>query len=171
MPIVVVLLAAIAGVYFWSNRARAAKNAAHDLADLVGDAASAVRRYQYRRKANQHPADSIEDPKIAAAALMYLAAHEDGAVTQSEEVAIVKQLQSGYGVFTDEARELLALGRWMAEQSHNPDEMVRRLVRKFVQLGSGDDVAVLSALLAEVGAAGDPAGAEDIITRFARALR
>lgn len=171
MPILIALLAIIGGVWFWIQRARQAGRAVEDIAGLVGDAASAARRFSYRRRANEHPAEGIDDHRVAGAGLLFLAAADEGPVTQAEETEILRQLQSGYGVLLDEARELLTLARWLADPSRGPDEMARLLVRRYAQLGAPRDVEILAGMLTSVGAVGDAAGAEDIIHRLARAQR
>jgi hypothetical protein len=51
------------------NRARNAANVATDLVDMAQDVMGAARRFGFRRKANTHPVDSLEDTKVAMAAL------------------------------------------------------------------------------------------------------
>lgn len=170
MPILIAIITIAGAAWFWFNRARNARDAIHGIADLAGDAASAARRFSYKRRANEHPADGVDDVRVAGASLLYLAAIEDGALSQAEEHEILRQVQNGYGVMLDDARELLSLARWLADQ-RAPDEMIRRLVRKAVALGGRDDTARLVAMLEELKKTGNQSGVEDVQHRLAQALR
>lgn len=67
MPYIVAILGLIAGGYFWMNRVRNVSNAAQDLVGVAQDVMSAARRFGFRRRYNEHPVDSLQDPDVAIA--------------------------------------------------------------------------------------------------------
>ena len=69
MPFLLALVAIAAGLYFWTLRARNAAEAARELGDMAADVMSAARRFGFRRRANIHPVDSIDDASVAMGAL------------------------------------------------------------------------------------------------------
>jgi len=94
MPYIVAILGLIAGGYFWINRARNVSNAAQDLVGVAQDVMSAARRFGFRRRYNEHPVDSLQDPDVAIAgaglAFMDLA----GLPTSEQRDALLLSLQS-----------------------------------------------------------------------------
>lgn len=171
MPIILTLLATGGALLFYLNRVRQARHIADEISQLVGDAASAARRFSYKRRAHVHPADAIDDPVVASAALLVLAARADGGLSRDEETAILRQLQVGHGVMLDAARDAMALGSWVADQGRNPDEMTRRVVRRALNLSDRDQVERLVGMLGALSDVTDPEGPEDVIRRIARSLR
>lgn len=61
MPILMTLLSIIGAAYFWSGRARNARDAAEDIVHVASDVRLAFRRMGFKRKTNIHPVDAIED--------------------------------------------------------------------------------------------------------------
>jgi len=63
---VVTLLGALA-VWYW--RFKMAKEAGSELLEVADDLRGSVRRLMYKRKHNKHPADSIDDARLAASGI------------------------------------------------------------------------------------------------------
>jgi len=64
MPFLIALLGIIGVAYVWANRARNARDAVGDIADMANDVRLAARRFGFSRKMNVHPVESIEDPRL-----------------------------------------------------------------------------------------------------------
>ena len=129
MHILIGLIAAIGLVALWIWRARAAASATHEIVDAASDARAALRRFGYRRKAGQHPADSIDDPRLAAAGMMAAIAKMDGDLTADQMNALRVECRATFRVDQKEADDIAAYGRWIAGQSQEPGEAIRRLTR------------------------------------------
>jgi len=129
MHIVLAALAAVAGIGFWIWRARMAARAASDLLETADDIRAAVRRFGYRRKTNTNPLDGIEDARLAAAGILCAFANMDGGIGSAEIAAIADECRRAFKTEAEEATQIGAYGRWLAQQSANMDETVRRLAR------------------------------------------
>ena len=129
MHILIGLLTLLGVVAVWIWRARAAADASREIVDAASDARAALRRYGYRRKAGQHPADSVDDPRLAAAGIMAALARMDGDVTAEQSNALRVECRASFRVGQQEADDMAAYGRWLASQTPQPSELIRRLTR------------------------------------------
>ncbi|MEM8570061.1 MAG: TerB family tellurite resistance protein [Pseudomonadota bacterium] len=129
-------LAGALGYYFW--RMRASQAAATDLFDVANDVRLAARRFGFKRQANVHPVDSIDDPRLGAAGIVMAIASLDHAVSQAEIDTAKLQCQVKFGISKQEADEIVTFGRWIADQCGSSSEAVRRLSKRVSYL-AGDE--------------------------------
>lgn len=127
MAILGFLAAAVGAILVWYWRFKMAREAADDLSDLAGDVRAAFRRYGFTRSRNRHPAETLDDPRLAAATMMVAIAKLDGALTQSQLDAVTRETLSAFQVDPREAADMVAYARWLSDQSHDPDDSARRL--------------------------------------------
>ncbi len=153
MHILLGILAAAGAVYFFLIRARTAVDVADDIADMTQTALGAARRFGFRRRANQHPVESIEDPKLAAAGLATAFLHLGGLPTADGQSSLLQGLQSGLDVSMKDAEELAALGQFFVQACQGPDAAVPRIARKLNKLGGTE--ALMPAMAAIKVIAGD----------------
>ncbi len=133
MHYVLGILGVVGIALFWLWRMRNAASAARDVVEVADDVRAAVRRFGYRRKANQNPLDGIEDARLAAAGVLAAFANMDGAFSREEIAAIKDACRSAFGCDAGEAEQIGAYGRWLVQQSAgNMDEVIRRLARNLV---------------------------------------
>ena len=151
MHILLGILGVVGVVVFWLWRMRNAATAARDVVEVADDMRAAVRRFGYRRKANQNPLDGIEDPRLAAAGILTAFANMDGALSREEITAIEGACKAAFGCDLAEAEQVAAYGRWLVQQSAgNMDEVIRRLARNLVGKLDREEVRELLALVEEV---------------------
>lgn len=134
MPILIALAGIIVTAYIWSSRARNARHIASDIADMAGDVRAAARRFGFSRRANLHPAESIEDPNIAAAAIADAFITLDDMPTREQRTAVKATLCRVLQVNTAAAEELMILGRWMVDECGGPQPAITRLSKKLYRL-------------------------------------
>ena len=157
MPIILGLLAAAAGVYFWMMRARNAAFMAGDLADMAQDVLGAARRFGFRRRANTHPVDSLDDPNLATAALG-IGFLELGGLPRAEQLdALTRSLQLNLAQSQNQAKEAMILGRWLIGECGGPQPGIDRLARRLWKLDAMAGFQPLMAVLKDIAAAGDSA--------------
>ena len=133
MHILLGILAVVGGVLFWIWRTQNAATAARDVVEVADDIRAAVRRFGFSRKANQHPLDGIDDPRLAAAGILAAFANMDGALSRDEIAGIAKTCRDAFGCSAHDADQIGAYGRWLIQQSpNNMDEVIRRLGRNLV---------------------------------------
>jgi uncharacterized tellurite resistance protein B-like protein len=138
MPTLIALLGILAAAGFWYYRLRAARDAASDLLDVTSDVRNAARRLGFRRQANRHPADCIEDPRLAAMGVVAAIAELDGPHTRDEIDQMVVEAQVTFRVDKREADEIVAFGRWIATQCGTRAEAVRRLSKVVARLAGSE---------------------------------
>jgi hypothetical protein len=153
MPIFFALIALAAGYLVWSSRARAAHGAAQELADMAGDVISAARRFGFRRKANIHPVDALEDGDVAIAGAGVAFLELAGLPSVETQDALARSLQVTLGQNHDQAREALVLGRWLMGQCGGPVPALSRLTRRLAKLKGADSLTPLMQVLKDVAAA------------------
>lgn len=151
MPFILALLSAAAVAYFWFNRARNAADLAGDLANAANDVRLAARRFGFRRRANIHPVESIEDPDVAVAALAAAFLELDDLPTAEQRAA----LESGLALPQKDAAELTVLGHWFVGECGTPGQAVARISRKLFKLNGADSFEPLMDVLGAVAAAGN----------------
>ncbi|MDH5797344.1 MAG: hypothetical protein OEZ19_02175 [Paracoccaceae bacterium] len=150
MPFVIAALGAIAAAYFWANRARNAAYIADDMIDIAQTALGAARRFNFRRKANTHPIDCIDDSKIAVGALAVAFLELGGLPTVEDKATMKVALRSGLRVSEDDAEELSVLGSWMIQQCKGADAAFTRLARRLRKLTSASGLDDLMPVLTHI---------------------
>lgn len=145
MPILIAIAGAALAFYFFVIRARNTADVATDLIDVANDVRLAARRFGFKRQTNVHPADSIEDPKIAMVGIAVSFLELGSFPTQEQRNALIVQAQSQLDVSKSEAEELVVLGRWMVTECGGPSAAKSRLSRKLYKLsGTGAVTPVLT---------------------------
>ena len=174
MPFILSLLAIAAAGYFWMNRARNAANVATDLVGVAQDVMGAARRFGFRRRANVHPVESLDDAGVAIAALGIGYLELGGLPRAEQHEALVRCLQVNCGHSHDQAQEAVILGRWLITECGGAGPGVDRLSRRLWKLKGASSFDPLMAVIKGVAASG---GVEvngrqkDALDAIARAYR
>ncbi len=129
MPFLLGLLGILTAIGIWYWRFRMAKDAASEVMDMARDVQSAARRFGFRRRTNLHPADAVDDPRLAAAGVVLAISGIDGPHTKAELDMLKTECRARFGVDEAEAQDMVAFGRWVAGQCQTPEEAARRLGR------------------------------------------
>ncbi|MDU8943816.1 hypothetical protein [Ovoidimarina sediminis] len=90
MPIVIGALAILTGAYLWYLRYQNARDAAETLVDAANDVRLAARRFGFRRKANVHPAECVDDPRLGALAIAAAMMQMDHAWSRDAEESLAR---------------------------------------------------------------------------------
>ena len=172
MHILLALIGIVGAVAVWYWRAKMAREAAGDLLDAANDARLAARRFAYRRRTDKHPADCVEDPRLAAAGIVAAIASMDAPLSQAEIDALTTEARIVFKTDRGEAEDIAAFGRWISGQCNTPAEAVRRLtkvVHASAGEGAGTDLLAMieKVATADGGALGaDEAASMDTIRRM-----
>lgn len=173
MHIILGLLTLVGVIALWVWRARMAAGAAREIGETAEDLQAAFRRYGYRRRAGKHPAENLDDPRLAAAGMMAAIARLDGDMSTERMNAIRVECRASFRLGDKEADEVAAFGRWIAEQSRDPDDAIRRLlkiVRDKAPREAHEDVVGMLTRVASVEGGGPNELQADAITRVKRGL-
>lgn len=147
MPFVIAAITILGGAYIWYLRAQNARNAIETLAGAPNEVRLAARRYGFRRKANIHPADAVDDPKLAAAAIVAAILQMDGPWSTQTATRLTDAIARTFRVAAHEATEIGVFAKWLSEQSGTHAEMVRRLAKRLNAIASADDRIALGELI------------------------
>ncbi len=153
MHILLAALGILAAAAFWIYRVRQVADHTRTVLDAAQDVKAAARRFGFRTRANQHPTEGVDDPRVTGAALLILVAEIDGGVSRAEQDCILEQLQSVFELPAFDAEELYLFAKWLASQSTNPEDMIRRLIKRTVSLGGRDTLPDMMKMVTAVGKA------------------
>jgi hypothetical protein len=170
MHILLGIFGALSVAMIWYWRLKTAREAAGELAGAADDVRLAIRRFGYMRKRKTHPADCVDDARLAAAGIAAAVAGMDAPLSQAEIDRLTAEAGVVFGADSREAVDITAFGRWVAGQCQSPEEAVRRLtkvVREKAGAGVGPDLLAM----VEAGATADGAPMDERETDALAAIR
>ncbi|MEO9514163.1 MAG: hypothetical protein ABJG55_00300 [Paracoccaceae bacterium] len=147
MHIILGIIGLATAAYFLIMRARHGAEIAHELLDVADDIRAAARRFGFRRKGNQHPAESIDDPQVALAGVATAFIALDDLPTANARKKLEASIARNLDLSQSEANELCVLGQWLVEQSGGPTSGLTRLAKRQKRINGNDDFATLSTIL------------------------
>ncbi len=119
--------AVIAFLFYWWWRAQRARNVADGVIDMVEQARGAINRNRFRRKVEGSTLASVDDPGVAAAALLYSVAALKRPPQRAEEQAIDEMLEVICRMGPSAREEAMAFAEWSNRQVVDTNEVIRRL--------------------------------------------
>ena len=134
MPFILGLVGIIVAAYFWAQRARNARVVAEDLVGMAGDVMNAARRFGFRRQANVHPVESLDDADAAIAAIGIAFLELGGLPSVEQQNALILSLQHQLAQSHDKAQEAVILGRWLVNECGSAQAGFDRLARRLYKL-------------------------------------
>lgn len=156
MGILMALLAAIAGVGMLLWRLNAASHAAREIVGAADDARGFFRRLAWSRRAQKHPLDMVEDPREAATAMMLALAQYRGPLTDTQLRLVQSEMVSNFSLPNDEAKEMLARGRWLVRGEGDVHHTLKRLAPVIEAKCTPSERRELIGMLKVVADPGDP---------------
>lgn len=154
MHIVLGVIGLLAAAYFWMNRARNAASAAGDIADMAQDVMGAARRFGFRRRANVHPVEAIEDADIALAAAGVAFLELGDLPSKDQQHALGQSLSRHLALPNDKAHEAVILGHWLVAQCGGAQPAVARLSRKLFKMKGLQSLEGLMAVVGDIAQGG-----------------
>ena len=129
-----------------------AKTVADELVIAAQDVRHAARRFGFRQRANVHPVETIEDPRLAIGAIATAFLELDDLPTRDQRVALQHALRDRHNLSRDDAEEITVLGHWFVSECGGADTAVPRLARKLYKLeGNVSFEPLLSLIRVSVG--------------------
>lgn len=125
MHIVLGILGILGALAFWYYRMKYISEATSEVADVVGRIQGQFRTAKLKKKAGESPITSIDEPIVAAAALMISVAELDDPLSEAEVSSIRDQLSE---LTRPEAvEEAYVYARWATEQVIDTNNVILRL--------------------------------------------
>ena len=174
MHIILGILAILGTVAVIWYRLRAARELGGEVLDAADDLRATVRRLMYKRKHDKHPADLVDDPRLAASGIAVAVATMDAPLTQAEIDTLTRLSREIFEVSESEAHDIVSFGRWVAGQCNTNQEAVRRLSKVVARHAGPEAAPDLVRLITEVASAGDMTLGEeetDAVETVRRTLR
>ena len=161
MHIVLGALAILGMIVFIWFRLRDARQMGSEALDAADDLRATIRRLMYKTKHDVHPADSVDDPRLAASGIAVAVATMDGPITQAEIRALTQLSSEIFNVSEREALDIVSFGRWVAGQCTTNMEAVRRLSRIVAKRAGAEAGPDLVRMIGEVATASGTELGED----------
>jgi len=141
------------------------------LSDAAGGVQKHMRRRAWQKKLGD-PLRDVDDPRLAAAAMMVALAQNDSPLSEREEAVITAQMQSRFDADGTLAAELLAHARWLVKDVTDPETCFMK-VRPIVQKACGPkeraELIEMMSAVAEVG--NDLDSQRTIVAKLAHTLK
>lgn len=169
MPFLIALLGIVGAAYFWAQRARNTRDVVGDVADMANDVRLAARRFGFSRKMNVHPVESIDDSRLAIAAIATSFIELDDLPTAEQRQLLTIQLRSH--LRAGAAEEMEVLGRWFMAECGGAEPAIARLSRKLYKIGGAPQKEPLMAVLKASVKAPLSARQQDALADITRAMR
>ncbi len=172
MPILLGLLTAIGIAAFFIIRANNAARAAHDLTNIAGEAAGEAkgifRRALWRRRVENDPLKTNQDPVLAATIIMCAVAQSDSDLSQPEIETILDNLEHQMGLAAEHALSQLQIARSHVHGKMDTNTVIRRAMGPIMANCTDAERNELVEMLRTVAAAGDAptASQNDAIDRL-----
>lgn len=147
MPVLIALLGIAVTAYIWAQRASNARDVLGDVSDMANDVRLAARRFGFKRNTNIHPVESIEDPRLAIAAIATAFLELDDLPTVEDRKRLTVQLRANLRASEDDAQEVEILGRWFMAECGGAEPAIARISRKLYKLGGAEQMEPLMAVL------------------------
>jgi len=144
-------LGLLSAALIWYWRFKTAREAAGELTEAANDVRLAIRRFGYNRNRKTHPADCVDDPRLAAAGIVAAIAGMDAPLSQKEIDMLAAEAGAVFATDAREAVDIAAFGRWIAGQCQSPEDAIRRLVRVVrdkAGMEAGPDLLAMAAKVA-----------------------
>ena len=147
--IILSLLGVIGAAAFFIWRINLAARAAREVADTAGELANLPRKMKFRHRAGKRGVDLVDDPREAAAALVYGAALSKGDPGEEDRAMMTARLAELFEICEADCGEVLARGAWRIRALNDPLNAVSALTDRLVREVGCEACARLLAVMTE----------------------
>lgn len=134
MPLLIAIVGILIAGSVWYMRIRAAGTAAHDLTNMARDVIGAARALGFRRRANVHPVESVDDPHLALTAIGIAFLELDDLPSREDRERLAESVSRNTGTAADKVEEMMIVGRWLVNECQGPMPAITRLTRRLAKL-------------------------------------
>lgn len=155
------LIAILGGAAVWWWRFKMVSEAANDVTDVAGRAWGKYKRNKFRKKVEDSPLQTVDDPATAAVVMMYAMAKEAGPLTEKVEAAI--RLEVAATMKINDADELITFGKWVASHATDANNVTLRYAKLWTGALSASECREFTDMVERVA---DVAGPRDQSVRI-----
>jgi uncharacterized tellurite resistance protein B-like protein len=167
------ILGVLSAAMIWYWRVKQVGEAASELTNAANDVRLAIKRFGYMRGRKTHPADCVDDARLAAAGIVAAIASMDAPLSQAEIDLLTAEAGAVFNVDSAEAVDIATFGRWIDGQCNNPEDAVRRLtkiIRRKAGAEAGPDLISMVEKVATVDGIGLDERETDALEAIRRGL-
>lgn len=127
---------------------------AGEIAGATDEVQVAAFRVDYRCKAGVHPVDTIEDPRIAGAAILIALAEVEGRTDPLEQQSILREARRLFATDAEETDAIVAVAAWIVAQCGGAQGAMGRLphrLRALAQDKTSPELQRLADMVTEQG--------------------
>lgn len=154
MPLLIAIVGAVFAALVWYWRLRSAGMAARELTGVASDIMGAARALGFRRRANVHPVDSVDDSALAVTAIGIAFLELDDLPSREDRERLTGSVSDNTGNPRSKVDEMMIVGRWLVNECQGPQPAISRLTRRLMKLDP-QGFQVLLPVLSDVGQSGD----------------
>ncbi len=135
MHVVWIIVGMVSAAWLWARRAKQAKEVADNVVEMARDVRSTFRRLGFKRRSDVHPADCVDDPRLAVAGIVAAIARMRGPLSPQTLDAFKSEVMETFKTDPQHADDIIAFGQWVARQCTTPELAAHKLgavVRKSV---------------------------------------
>jgi uncharacterized tellurite resistance protein B-like protein len=148
------ILAILGGAAFWWWRLKMIGDAANDVSDVAGRAWGKYKRHKFRKKVEDSPLQTVDDPATAAVVMMYAMAKEAGPITGAVDAAIRSEVSDTMKI--GDADELITFGKWAASHATDASNVILRYVKLWNSALNADERRDFADMVERVAEAAGP---------------
>ena len=161
------LLATVAALAYWFNRA---SRGANEIADAANTLQNLPRKMRYRKKAGKRGLDLVEDPVEAAAVLMIALARSDGSgrVSETQSAKITSLLRKNMQLDRGTAEDMVLQMRSLSQYLTQPESTLFPMISVLQNSISTAEARELAGMLRELAGTDSDINMDqkDLIRRF-----
>lgn len=129
MHIVALLLAIVTAIGVWQWRIQRAREIADEMGQIAATAANLPRKLAFKRKSGKQGLELVEDPREAAAVMMYQMAREGGDVSLASKEVMRELMTDEFEITDEDADALIHHAGWLLRDAPVADAVMARMTK------------------------------------------
>lgn len=129
MHIIALLIAIVTAIGVWQWRVQRAREIAEEMGDIAATAANLPRRLAFKRKSGKQGLALVEDPREAAAVMMYQMALEGGNVSLISKEVMRDLMMDEFEITEEDADALIHHAGWLMREAPVADAVMDRMTK------------------------------------------
>ncbi len=129
MHIIAILIAIVTAIGVWQWRAQRAREIVDEVGSVAATAANLPRRLAFRRKSGKRGLSLVEDPREAAAVIMYQMALEGGDVTLTSKEVMRDLMVDEFEITDEDGDALIHHAAWLLRDAPVADAVMARMTQ------------------------------------------
>ncbi len=129
MHIILLLIGIVTAISVWQWRTQRAREVADELGTIAATAANLPRRLAFKRKSGKRGLDLVEEPREAAAVMMYQIARARGEVSAESRQVMSELMIDEFSIGEDDANALITHAAFILREGPVADAVMTRMTK------------------------------------------